>query len=185
MNRPLEIVSYDPRWPDTFAVLRDQLTDALGALALRIEHVGSTAVAGLPAKPIIDLDVVIATRADLPAVLARLHPLGYRHEGDLGVPGREAFTTPPGAPLHHLYVCAADNPQLADHMTFRDYLRAHPETARAYADLKKFLAHRFRTDRTAYTEGKSAFIEQVLTLSLSEQPSAALCDPAEGDQPLP
>src|SRR5450432_2481119 len=133
MNRPLEIVNYDPRWPDTFAALRNRIADALGTLAQRIENVGSTAVAGLAAKPIIDLDIVIATRSDLPAVLTRLHQLGYHHEGDLGVPGREAFTTPPGAPPHHLYVCAADNPQLADHLTFRDYLRAHPETAHTYA----------------------------------------------------
>src|SRR6266567_3992999 len=83
------------RWPAVFAQLRDHIANALRPLATRIEHVGSTAVPGLAAKPIIDLDVVIATRDDLPAVIERLHPLGYRHEGDLGVPGREAFTTPP------------------------------------------------------------------------------------------
>jgi GrpB-like predicted nucleotidyltransferase (UPF0157 family) len=162
-SRPIEIVDHDPRWTNTFAALRDQIANALGDLAQRIEHVGSTAVAGLPAKPIIDLDVVIATRADLPVVLSRLRPLGYHHEGDLGVPGREAFTTPPGAPSHHLYVCAADSPQLANHLTFRDYLRAHPEAARTYADLKRSLAQRMRADRSAYAEGKTAFIEQVLT----------------------
>jgi GrpB-like predicted nucleotidyltransferase (UPF0157 family) len=162
VNVPVEVVGYDPRWPDTFTALRDSIAEALGALSQHIEHVGSTAVAGLPAKPIIDLDVVIATGADLPTVVARLQPLGYHHEGDLGVPGREAFTTPPGAPRHHLYVCVADSPQLARHLIFRDYLRAHPETTNAYADLKRSLAQRFPTDRTVYSNAKTVFIEQVL-----------------------
>jgi GrpB-like predicted nucleotidyltransferase (UPF0157 family) len=171
-SRPIEIVDHDPHWTDTFATLRDQIADVLGDLAQRIEHVGSTSVAGLPAKPIIDLDVVIATRADLPVVLTQLQPLGYHHEGDLGVPGREAFTTPPGGPSHHLYVCAADSPQLANHLTFRDYLRTHPETARVYADLKQSLAQRLRADRSAYAEGKTAFIEQALTAATQARNSS-------------
>lgn len=139
-----------------------RLTDALGPLVQRIEHVGSTAVPGLPAKPVIDLDVVIATPADLPEVITRLRALGYRHEGDLGIAGREAFTDPDAAPAHHLYVCAAGSPELARHLTFRDYLRGHPAQARAYAELKRSLAERFRTDREAYSRGKATFIERAL-----------------------
>lgn len=82
----------------TFQQLRDRRAARLGPLAVAIEHVGSTAVPGLAAKPIIDLDVVIADRTDLPTVIQRLRPLGYHHEGNLGVPGREAFTTPAGIP---------------------------------------------------------------------------------------
>ena len=104
---PGVVVDYDPAWPATFARLRERVVEALGPLALAVEHVGSTAVPGLAAKPIVDLDVVIAHRSDLPEVVRRLRPLGYRHEGDLGVTGREAFTTPGGLPAHHLYVCAA------------------------------------------------------------------------------
>jgi GrpB-like predicted nucleotidyltransferase (UPF0157 family) len=162
VNQIIEIVDYDPRWPTTFAALRTRIADALGSLAQRIEHVGSTAVPGLSAKPIIDMDVVIAARSNLPTVIEHLQPLGYHHEGDLGVPGREAFTTPPGTPPHHLYVCASDSPQLADHLAFRDHLRAHPDAARAYADLKKSLAQRFRADRQAYSETKTTFIEHIL-----------------------
>jgi GrpB-like predicted nucleotidyltransferase (UPF0157 family) len=162
-GQPVHIVDYDPQWPAVFDHLRDQLHAALGSLALRIEHVGSTAVPGLAAKPIIDLDVVIRGRGDLPAVTGRLRPLGYQPEGNLGVPGREAFTTPPGAPPHHLYVCPADSGALARHLAFRDFLRTHPATACAYAELKRSLARRFCTDRTAYTEAKTAFIDQVLT----------------------
>jgi len=89
-GQPVHIADYDPQWPVTFQQICGPITAALGPLAQRIEHVGSTAVPGLAAKPIIDLDVVIATRSDLPAVTARLRPLGYQPEGDLGVVGREA-----------------------------------------------------------------------------------------------
>jgi GrpB-like predicted nucleotidyltransferase (UPF0157 family) len=162
MNAPVEIADYDPGWPAAFAALRDRLTAALGPLAQRTEHVGSTAVPGLPAKPVIDLDVVIATRADLPEVIARLAALGYRHEGDLGITGREAFASPAAAPAHHLYVCTADSRELASHLAFRDYLRTHPEQARAYADLKRSLAAQFRSDRDAYSRSKAPFVEQAL-----------------------
>jgi GrpB-like predicted nucleotidyltransferase (UPF0157 family) len=162
MPDPVVIAAYAPRWPACFARLRDRLATALGPLAVRIEHVGSTAVPGLAAKPIIDLDVVVATQGDLSAVIERLRPLGYRHEGDLGVPGRDAFASPPGSPAHHLYVCPADSPALARHLALRDLLRADPEAARAYGDLKRTLAARFGDDRVAYTEGKTLFIESLL-----------------------
>ncbi len=162
LPRTVQIVRYDPRWPRDFAALRDLLAAHLGPLAVCIEHVGSTSVPGLAAKPVIDLDVVIAVPDDLGAVAERLHPLGYRPEGDLGVPGREAFTTPPGARPHHLYVCPADSPELARHLAFRDALRADPDTARRYGELKQDLAGRLGTDRRAYTEGKAAFVQRVL-----------------------
>jgi hypothetical protein len=106
--------------------------------------------------------VVIADRGDLPDVIRRLQPLGYHHEGDLGVPDREAFTTPAGAPPHHLYVCAVGTPALDGHLAFRDALRADPAAADAYGDLKRTLAARLSHDRVAYTEAKSAFVERVL-----------------------
>ena len=93
MSRPIEIEDYDPRWPKAFADLRYQISSTLGGLEQRIEHVGSTSVPGLAAKPIIDLIVVINTRDDLDAVIRNLETLGYHHEGDLGLSGREAFTT--------------------------------------------------------------------------------------------
>jgi GrpB-like predicted nucleotidyltransferase (UPF0157 family) len=162
LANPVVIADYDPSWPATFQQLRERLVATLGPLAVAIEHVGSTAVPGLAAKPVVDLDVVIAERADLAAVIEQLRPLGYLHEGDLGVPGREAFTTPAGAPPHHLYVCAMGTPALDRHVAFRDVLCADPDVARAYGDLKRTLAARLSDDRAGYTEAKSAFIEQVL-----------------------
>jgi GrpB-like predicted nucleotidyltransferase (UPF0157 family) len=98
------IVDYDPSWPSTFEQLRDRLAATLGRLAVAIEHVGSTAVPGLAAKPIIDLDVVIADRGDLPAVIQRLRPLGYQLEGDLGSPA--AKRSPP-RPAPHPITCTS------------------------------------------------------------------------------
>jgi GrpB-like predicted nucleotidyltransferase (UPF0157 family) len=95
-------------------------------------------------------------------VRTSLSPLGYQHEGDLGIPGREAFTTPAGAPPHHLYVCAVGTPALSRHLAFRDALRADPSLAAIYGDLKRTLAARLGHDRSAYTEAKSLFVEQVL-----------------------
>jgi len=184
MNAPIEISDYDPGWPAAFAAIRDQVAAALGPLARRIEHVGSTAVPGLPAKPIIDLDVVIATRADLPEAISRLAVLGYRHQGDLGIAGREAFAST-ASPARHLYVCTADSRELARYLAFRDYLRTHPGQARAYAELKRSLAARFRTDRDAYSRGKTAFVEQALTAAAAPRIGArrgrtARAVPAEG-----
>ncbi len=162
MSVPVIVADYDPAWPRLFEELRDRVVAALGDLVVAVEHVGSTAVPGLPAKPIVDLDVVIATAADLPAAIERLATLGYVHRGDLGIPGREAFSRPSDTPPHHLYVCARDSTELRRHLLFRDYLRTHPEDARAYGALKRQLATRFRDDREAYTEAKSAFVAEIL-----------------------
>lgn len=172
MNAPVEIADYDPRWPGTFAALRDRIAGAVGPLVQRIEHVGSTAVPFLAAKPIIDLDVVITTHADLAEVITRLGALGYQHEGDLGITGRDAFTSPAATPAHHLYVCTADSRELARHLAFRDYLRAHPAQARAYAELKRSLAARFRSDRDAYSRSKTTFIEQALATAANPRAGA-------------
>ncbi|GAA4561378.1 GrpB family protein [Planotetraspora kaengkrachanensis] len=167
MSTPIDVVPYDPEWPQIFERLHRRLKAHLGDLALRIEHVGSTAVPGLSAKSIIDLDVVIRGGADLTEAITALRRLGYAHEGDGGIQGREMFTTPADAPPHHLYVCAAGNRELARHLAFRDLLRAEPMTARAYADLKADLAVRFRDDRRGYSEAKGAFIEQALSSIIS------------------
>ena len=175
-QRPVLIVDYDPLWPLLFTELAAAISQTVGTLALKIEHVGSTSVPGLVAKPIIDVDVVIRSRDDVPEAARRLATLGYVHEGDLGVTGREAFARADGLtpwdgskrqwPEHHLYVCAQGSQELARHLTFRDYLRTHPDAATAYGELKQRLAEVFRNDREAYTEGKTAFVEAVLRATM-------------------
>lgn len=168
MPQPVIIEDYNPAWPHWFERLRAPVQAALGALALVIEHVGSTAVPGLAAKPIIDMDVVISSRTDLTDVIARMAGIGYRHEGDLGVAGREAFFPPPGLPAHHLYVCSADSAELRRHLAFRDYLRRHPADAAAYGALKSELAARFGRDRDGYSLAKSDFVNGILARALAQ-----------------
>ena len=157
---PVRIVEYDAAWPERFRALARRAAAALGGLALAVEHVGSTSVPGLAAKPVIDLDVVVRP-ADLDQAIGQLATLGYVHRGELGVPGRHAFRPPPGEPKHHLYLCVAGSEGLRDHLRFRDHLRAHPGVAREYAALKQRLARAYGTDRDGYQEAKRAFIDAV------------------------
>ena len=160
--RTITVVDHDPAWPAAFERLRARIWPVVADLAVAIEHVGSTSVPGLAAKPVIDLDVVLRSGADLPRVIGRLATLGYAHLGDLGIDGREAFAPPPGPPEHHLYVCPPDSPALANHLALRDHLRRHPELAAAYGALKKRLATTFVHDIDGYVAGKTGFIVGVL-----------------------
>lgn len=162
VGEPIVISEYDPRWPALFCELRDALPAGLRMCARSIEHVGSTAVPGLAAKPIIDIDVVVADEADVAEAIAMLAAAGYPHKGDAGVPGREAFDQPPHLPEHHLYLCVEGAGPLVAHLRLRDHLRANPGTAREYAALKRELTAAYGDDREGYTEAKTVFIERVL-----------------------
>ena len=162
MSEPIIIENYDPRWPEQFELLRSRVAAKLGALPASIDHVGSTAVPGLAAKPIIDIDVLLHSAADLPEAIRRLASLGYQHRGDLGVPGREAFHPPSNDLPHHLYLHGPQSREYARHITFRNHLRANPDDARAYERLKRTLAQEFRYNREAYNQAKTGFVETIL-----------------------
>jgi GrpB-like predicted nucleotidyltransferase (UPF0157 family) len=162
MPEPIVVTDYDPRWPEHFEQLRAKVAAALGEVAVAIEHVGSTSVPGLPAKPIIDMDVAVASEGDIPAAIHLLASIGYVHEGDLGIRGREAFRAPAGVFPHHLYVGIVDTPEFQRHLLFRDMLRADSASMREYGDLKRKLALQFRDDRQGYTKAKSRFIQRLL-----------------------
>jgi len=163
LTEEVRVVEHDRQWSRLFVELSERVTAALGELALRVEHVGSTSVPGLAAKPVVDLDVVIPSRGDLPEAIHRLQALGYEHLGDLGITGREAFRRPPDTPRHNLYICARDSEELARHVRFRDYLRANPTEAERYAALKRNLAELHRFDIDAYCDAKTGFIESALS----------------------
>ena len=159
----VEVRPYQAEWAQNFQRIAAEIREALGELALRIEHVGSTAVPGLSAKPIIDLDVVIRDEASFPAAAARLRAAGYEHEGDLGIAGREAFRYEgkPHLQKHHLYVCPQDSPELKRHLAFRDYLRSHPEAVREYSRLKEEGAALYPDDIDRYIAHKAPFIGRI------------------------
>ena len=162
MTAPVIIQDYDPIWPQQFDTLRSRIAAVLGPLATSIDHVGSTAVPGLAAKPIIDLDILIRTAADLPLVITRLASLGYEHRGDLGIKGREAFRAPADVFAHHLYVCPPSSQEYRRHIAFRNHLRTHLQDATAYANLKRQLAVKFGAEREKYNEAKAEFVEEIL-----------------------
>lgn len=157
------VVPYDERWVRDFEAIASEIRDALGELAIDIVHVGSTSVPGLSAKPIIDIDVVIRDYASLHAVVSALKAVGYYHEGDLGIVGREAFGYEGKSHLrkHHLYVCPQASAELNRHIAFRDYLRAHPDAVNAYSLIKAEGAARYPHDIQGYIAHKSPFIESI------------------------
>lgn len=135
---------------------------ALHGIAVSVEHIGSTSVPGLAAKPIIDIDVVVASRASIAAVIERLQPMGYVSRGNLGIGDREAFESPADLPAHHLYACVHGSVALANHLAVRDFLRRNPVTRAAYGQLKKQLAGQFPEDVANYLAGKTDFLLEVL-----------------------
>lgn len=143
-------------------MLKAEIWPAVAADSIDIQHVGSTSVPGLCAKPIIDIDIIVADRAKLASVATALQDISYRHLGDLGIPGREAFKADDHAITHHLYACLADSPALKNHLTLRDHLRSHPTDREAYGALKRELARKFPHDIDSYIAGKTAFIEGIL-----------------------
>jgi len=159
----VEVSPYDPVWAQDFQAIKKELDSALGDLTLSIEHVGSTSVPRLAAKPIIDIDVVIEDETVLPAVIKALAAIGYTHEGNKEIPGREAFSYDGKEHLrkHHLYVCPKDSEELGRHVAFRDYLRAHPEEVAEYSRVKQEGAKLYPFDIDGYIAYKSPYIEGV------------------------
>jgi GrpB-like predicted nucleotidyltransferase (UPF0157 family) len=171
------VVDYDQNWPSVFEELRLLIWPTLRDLAISVEHVGSTAVPGLRAKPVIDACIVVESRELVRPAIERIEGLGYVHRGTLGVPDREAFKRPDHLPRHHLYLSPRDAVSLKNQIGVRDYLRAHPDIAREYGELKTELARRFPDDIDAYIDGKTEFILRILhTIGLTESEIAHIRD---------
>lgn len=157
----VRLEEYDPRWPAWAAAEQARLQDALGALVAQIAHIGSTAVPGLPAKPILDLALVVESADRLPALAVGMAGLGYRAWGEHGLPGRQFFSR--GEPVtHHVHAVAAGSPHWAVWLRFRDRLRADAADRTAYAACKRRLAQAHPADRQAYTRGKDDLVTAIL-----------------------
>ena len=162
----VEIVPYEPAWPDVFAEIAARLRGALGAGALRIDHIGSTAVPGLAAKDVIDVQVTVETDAALEPTGRSLAEAGWVLSGVIGgdhdVPGlppgqRKLFLNqPPGSRRVNIHVRVAGHANQRYPLLVRDYLRAHPHSAQAYATLKRDLAQLFPHDSDRYADTKDA-----------------------------
>lgn len=151
----------NPRWAEAFETEAARIAVALRGLGASVEHCGSTSLPAIPAKPIIDILVGLPVPVDVAAVAAALGPIGYEHATWAGVPGHEVFGK--GEPRTHLlHVVPHEEDAWARMLGFRDALRSDPALAAEYAALKRDLAARFPDDRSAYTDGKSGFVERVL-----------------------
>jgi len=164
----VRIVPYDPAWPSLFAAEAARLRAILdaAALPLALEHMGSTAVPGLAAKPVLDILGGYPPGAHVGAYVAALEAAGYVHRGEQGIPGREYFRR--GSPrAYHLHLAVRDGAFWREHLAFRDVLRARADVRDAYAALKRDLAGRHPRDREAYTEGKGDFVREVVARALA------------------
>jgi GrpB-like predicted nucleotidyltransferase (UPF0157 family) len=168
-RRTLVVEPYNPEWPHMFRQLQTFLYRNLVGTYHAVEHVGSTAVPGMAAKPIIDVDVV-AREGKFEQIKNRLVAAGYEYENEKGVPGREAFDLRDAGlraalPEHHLYVLAADADELRRHRAFRDFLIAHPEWAEKLSAHKLELAAKLGNDRQAYQDAKAPMVLEIMALA--------------------
>ena len=163
ITRKVVVLPYDVAWQSAFEKIKGEIEEAIGDLIIGIEHIGSTSVEGMSAKPCIDIDVIIKDYSVFAAVVEGLKAIGYIHEGDLGIKDREAFqyTDKPYLMTHHLYVCPQYSKELHRHITFRDFLRSNPEAVKKYSLIKEKATKLFPNDIEGYIEYKSPCIEEL------------------------
>lgn len=157
----VRLAAYSDYWPPLFLKEKMRLSEVLAPLPHLAEHIGSTAVKGLRAKPIVDIALGIPAEHPRRPYIDRLRDLGYTDHGEKGVPGR-SFLSAGDPPLFHLHMIELGCDLWKNHLLFRDQLRADPALARRYEVLKAALAQEFRCDRDSYTRAKADFIETTL-----------------------
>lgn len=165
--RQIIVEPYNPKWAEEFEKIKSEILPLISDSIISFEHVGSTSVAGLWAKPIIDIDVIIDDGM-LPVIIEKLAAIGYYHRGDLGITGREAFgyNDEEKAHLmkHHLYVCHKDSPELRRHLALRDFLRKNPEYCEKYSKVKIEMAKKYPYDIDSYIKGKGSVVMEIYKL---------------------
>ena len=162
MKRKVELATHNPNWAQGYEAEAERLTAVFQSHLCAIHHIGSTAVPGIKAKPIIDILIEVADIECVDGVNAAMGELGYIAKGENGIEGRRYFRR--GSDVHHthhIHVYQTGHPEIVRHLNFRDYLIANPPVAQAYSRLKEELARQFRTDTARYTSNKSDFIQDV------------------------
>ena len=167
MAPTVNLTPYDSTWPLEFEAEAGRITRALDGLPLRLEHIGSTSIPGLSAKPVID--ILAGRPGNIPgsSYVAAFKQLGYDHKGAYGIPGRNYFRR--GSPrTHHVHMFSTSSEAWEEHLLFRDYLRAHPEIAREYETIKRELAVQFINDKENYTDAKGPFVRSIVRRARDE-----------------
>lgn len=161
------VVPYDKKWKSEFEKAAKFYEGILQNIDIKIEHVGSTSVEGLWAKPILDIDIIVGNSSDSKKVIEALSSVGYIHVGDYGVPGREAFKYLEDNEYvdwmtHHLYVCLDGTENLTNHLLLRKHLRKNKDAVEAYGAIKRELANKYPDDIHSYIDGKTELITKFL-----------------------
>ena len=159
------VMPYDETWKTEYEKIKEELEKELKEHIIGIEHVGSTSVEGLAAKPVIDIDIIIKDYNSFEALKAKLIEMGYTHEGDMGIKDRQAFkySEKPHLMKHHLYVCPEYSAELKRHVAFRDYLRTHQEDREWYGSVKLLAAKHYPEDIERYMIAKHPCVEEILS----------------------
>ena len=163
-EKPVEVVPYSPGWPAQFEQFAAELHEIYGDNLVELHHIGSTSVPGLSAKPVIDIISVVRNLDAVDAVNAKFEEKGYQVKGELGAICQRLFVKDDenGKRIANIHTWTEGSPQIERHLIFRDYLRAHPDVAEEYAQLKLRLAQEYPTAREGYTGGKSQWVEDVI-----------------------
>ena len=171
LNRKVvKLMPYCAEWSVLFDEEERLLRSAIGSYALAIEHIGSTSIPELEAKPIIDIAVAVRKIEDAERCLLPLENIGYEYRGEQGIAERYYFRKgTPTVSTHHLNIVEVRSEFWRNHLLFRDYLRQHSDVAQEYGRLKRELACEYKENREAYTNGKAAFIEQILRRASSSK----------------
>ena len=163
--KPIVVIDYDPAWPEAFREIAAAVRALLEPLVVAIDHVGSTSVPGLCAKPRIDLVTVVASDADIPEAIRRLQERGYEYRGNRYNDGMWTFTDGPGMRRQRLYVCAPGTLKHREWLLFRNHLRSNGDAAEAYGALKRRLAVEFAGDVDGYTRAKGPFVAEIVGIA--------------------
>jgi len=160
----VRLASYSPEWKNIFEQEKKLLQSSIGSYIIEIQHIGSTSIPGMVAKPIIDIGIAVERFEEGVVCIKPMENLGYIYNGENGIPRRHYFDK--GDPTaYHLHMLEQDSDEWKKHITFRDFLRNNEEAAKEYARLKQQLAVKFRHDRLSYTNGKSEFIKHILKVA--------------------
>jgi len=163
----MSVVDYDPRWAEAAAVEIAALHDILGDVVVHGHHIGSTAVAGLAAKPVIDLLLEVRSLARLDGFDPAMRSIGYEPRGEFGIPGRRYYPKGGDDRTHHVHAFAVGDRHVAEHLAFRDYLREHADVAANYEHVKRQAAATYRHDPDGYVAFKHAFVAAAVADALA------------------
>jgi len=169
------VVQHDPRWGQAFVTASREVTGAMGENLVAIHHIGSTAIPGIWAKPVIDMLAVVADIGAVDSCGAAMESLGYEVMGEFGIAGRRYFrrNDEKGVRTHQVHAFASGSHDVERHLAFRDFMRAHPDIAREYGELKRGLAERFPDDIESYMDGKDGFIKEMQARAMVWKEEAA------------